>query len=372
MKWLFFGYLGSISLVLALGLLMIFNTTSAEVIEIGRWDMAFHAIVRQFLYLFFACILGLAIVVIGYKEVLKLSPYLLIVCLILLALVLVPGVGQKINGARRWISLLGNSIQPSEFAKYAMGFFFIEKMGYNLSSESFSYKKFLKVLASCLSVLFLVVLEPDNGTVLILFMSLIGLFLLTKIPLKIWLIPLAIVMTCGVIFAFQMPHVKQRIEVFKNPENDILGKGHQSYQSKIAIGSGGLYGKGIGSSLQKYGFLPEARSDYIGAIFAEETGFIGMFILILLYLAHLVCGMGMSLKLKCPKGALVVIFCTLLICIQAFINLGVISCLLPSKGTNLPFFSHGGSSLIASVIAIFMVVSVIREYNKTTSRYHLL
>lgn len=367
MKWLSWGYLGSISVILCLGLLMIFNTTSAEVIEVGRWDLAFHAIVRQLLYLMLAVFFGLGLVAIGYKEVLKFSSLFLIFCAVLLALVLVPGIGQKINGARRWISLLGNSIQPSEFAKYAIGFYFIEKMGDVLTTGNFALKAFVKVLGFCLIPIILTVMEPDNGTALIMFMTLIGLFILTKIPLKIWLLPLCIIMVLGGGFALQMPHVQKRIEVFKNPENDILGKGHQSHQSKIAIGSGGLVGKGIGSSLQKFGFLPEARCDYIGAVFAEETGFVGIVSLITLYLIHLISGVGLAIRIKCPKGALIIMLVTFLICMQAFINLGVISCLLPSKGTNLPFFSHGGSSMIASVIAVFMVLSVLQKHKSSVS-----
>lgn len=369
MNGLSFCYLGSVSIILCLGLLMIFNTTSAEVIEIGRWDLAFHAIVRQLLYLFLAVIIGLGLIAIGYKEVLKFSSLFLIFCIVLLALVLIPGIGQKINGARRWIGLLGNSIQPSEFAKYAIGFYFVEKMGDFLYTKAFCLKNFIKVLGFCLIPIALTVLEPDNGTALIMFMTLIGLFILTKIPLKIWLIPLCAILVIGGGFALQMPHVQKRLEVFKNPENDILGKGHQSYQSKIAIGSGGLFGNGIGASLQKFGFLPEARSDYIGAVFAEEAGFIGVIGLIILYLIHLISGVGIALRIRCPKGALLVMLVTFLICMQAFINLGVISCLLPSKGTNLPFFSHGGSSMIASVIAVFMVLSVIKQHRQEASHY---
>lgn len=366
MKYLTIGYIGSISAILLMGLLMIFNTTSAEVVEVGSWSIAFHALIRQFLYLILSCFVGAFIVAVGYKEILKWSPYFLVAVSILLCLVLVPGVGQKINGARRWISLLGNSLQPSEFAKYAIGLFFIEKMALKNPKESFSYKKFFEVLFYCFIPIGLIGLEPDNGTVVIIMASLLGLFVLTKIPLRIWLFPLLAIIGLGTVFALKMPHVQQRIDVYLHPEKDILGKGHQSYQSKIAIGSGGFSGRGIGSSIQKFGFLPEARSDYIGAIFAEETGFLGIFILISLYMVHFISGIGLSLKIPCYKGALVILLSTFLIVLQAFINLGVISCVLPSKGTNLPFFSHGGSSLIASVLAIFMTLSVVKQYYKKT------
>jgi len=158
-----------------------------------------------------------------------------------------------------------------------------------------------------------------------------------------------------------MSHVPDRIRVYLNPELDLQGKGHQPHQARIAAGSGGLLGKGIGESLQKMDYLPEARSDYIAAIYAEEFGFIGMLGLIMLYMT--IGGIGFAIAAKAPRieGFYLVSILTFLICFQAFLNLGVVSGLLPSKGTNLPFFSHGGSSLMVNFIAIGLILSVAKK-----------
>ena len=143
-----------------------------------------------------------------------------------------------------------------------------------------------------------------------------------------------------------------------NPEYDLRGKGHQPHQAKIAAGSGQMWGKGIGESLQKLEYLPEARSDYIAAIFAEECGFVGIMGLIFLYMLIGFCGFHIATSAQDIEGFYVASIFTFLICFQAFLNLGVVSGLLPSKGTNLPFFSQGGSSLLANMMAVSILLRV--------------
>jgi cell division protein FtsW len=172
-----------------------------------------------------------------------------------------------------------------------------------------------------------------------------------------WLLPVLFLGGLGTAAALQMPHVKHRIQVYLHPESDLLGKGHQPYQAKIATGSGELFGRGVGESLQKLNYLPEARSDYIAAIYAEELGFIGILFLVLLYLFIAYSGFHIAMKAGTKEGFYVASVITFLISFQAFINLGVVSGLLPSKGTNLPFFSQGGSSLLANCIAIALIMS---------------
>ncbi len=158
-----------------------------------------------------------------------------------------------------------------------------------------------------------------------------------------------------------MPHVSDRIKVYMNPEYDLKGKGHQPYQAKIAAGSGKLLGRGLGESLQKLEYLPEARSDYIAAIFAEETGFIGMMGLILLYMGIGFCGFCIAQRALDNDGFYIATIFTFLICFQAFLNLGIVSGLLPSKGTNLPFFSQGGSSLLANMMAVSVLLNIAKQ-----------
>ena len=216
---------------------------------------------------------------------------------------------------------------------------------------------FLKLMGLFAIPMALILFQPDNGTVAIILASLVALFLLSRINWRYWVLPLGIALIFGVGAASQMPHVANRLHVYLHPEDDLQGKGHQPYQAKIAAGSGRLFGKGLGESLQKLNYLPEARSDYIAAIYGEEFGFVGMMVLILLYMVIAYLGFFAAQGVSDPRAFYLISIITFLICFQAFLNLGVVSGLLPSKGTNLPFFSHGGSSLLANIVALSLLLN---------------
>jgi cell division protein FtsW len=146
--------------------------------------------------------------------------------------------------------------------------------------------------------------------------------------------------------------------VYLNPELDIRGRGHQPHQAKIAAGSGKLFGKGPGNSWQKLSYLPEAQNDYIAAIFAEEFGFVGMMGLIFLYMLFALLGFTIAYRCEDLGGLYLGVVVTFLVAFQAFLNLGVVSGILPSTGLNLPFFSQGGSSLIANLMGIGLLQSI--------------
>jgi len=149
--------------------------------------------------------------------------------------------------------------------------------------------------------------------------------------------------------------------VYLHPELDLKGKGHQPHQAKIAAGSGKLFGRGLGESLQKLNYLPEARSDYIAAIYAEESGFLGVLGLIIMYLSFTFSGVAIAMRARDAGGFFLASILTFSISIQAFLNLGIVSGLLPSKGTTLPFFSQGGSSLLINLIAFFLLLDIGRK-----------
>ncbi len=347
-------FLVCVVLIFSMGLVMIFNTTSAEVLDRFQERSTHHAFVKQLLYALAGGVCAFGVFGIGHKTLLKLSPVVLGTFILLLVLVLIPGVGQNLNGARRWISFFGNSLQPSEFVKYLIPLYYI----HYVSQREIFLKDFLKVLCFLAIPLGLILIEPDNGTVAIILIALLVLFILTGLKWTYWLLPLSILCLCGSIVASQMPHVSDRIQIYLHPELDLRGKGHQPYQAKIAAGSGKLWGRGVGESLQKLEYLPEARSDYIAAIFAEETGFIGIFLLILLYMGMGFAGFRIAQGAVDQEGFLVAGILTFLLCFQAFLNLGIVSGLLPSKGTHLPFFSQGGSSLLANMIAVSILLSI--------------
>ncbi len=345
----------SVLFLFSIGMLMVFNTTSAEVIDANLGGNTKTAFLKQISFALSSLLFALSIFYMGIDSIMKRISLIYVITLFLLILVFIPGIGGKVNGAYRWIRLGGFSFQPSELMKVVMPLYFIEHF---TKDPNFTAKRFYKMAVLFCAPLMLIFLEPDNGTIFIIMLTMIALIFLCRINLKYWLLPLASLMFIGSVLAWQMPHVKRRISVYLHPEKDIYGKGHQPYQAKIATGSGQLLGKGFGKSLQKLNYLPEARSDYIAAIFAEEFGFLGMLFIILLYVTLAMSGFSIALHADSLKGFLIVSTLTFLITIQAFLNLGVVSGLLPSKGTNLPFFSQGGSSLLINTGALMLIYLV--------------
>lgn len=340
---------------------MVFNTTSAEVLDRALAKSTHHAVVKQILYAILGAILAAGVWFIGFDQILRLSGFFLACVTFLLVLVFIPGVGMCLNGAHRWLGIGSYSFQPSELAKYLIPLHYIFVI--TSSKTQILLKDFLKLLLKLAIPMGLILIEPDNGTVAIILSSLLVLFLLTKIRWVYWGLPLLVISAIGIAAASQMPHVSNRIQIYLHPEMDLQGKGHQPHQAKIAAGSGGAFGRGLGESLQKLNYLPEARSDYIAAIFAEEFGFIGICVLIALYTFLGYLGFSIAAKTdNLPAFYTVAIF-TFLICFQAFLNLGVVSGLLPSKGTNLPFFSHGSSSLLANFIVICIILNIANRKN---------
>lgn len=364
------------TLIFAIGLVMIFSTTSAEVLDHDLGQSMKHALLKQIYYACAGIGIGLFIYKMGYRNILKYSPELLIFFSILLILTLVPGIGRQVNGSKRWLALGGFSFQPSEFVKYIVPAFFINRMLLpkkrlvdfpliskycNFQNLSFELKYFLQTVLFCGIPIFLIMIEPNNGTAAVIAMSIVVLCMLMNVSMKFWAVPLACFVVLGGIFAMNLPYVKARLNVYLNPELDLKGKGHQPYQAKIAAGSGHLFGKGPGNSLQKLSYLPEAQNDYIAAIYAEEFGFLGMMVLITLYMLFGLCGFWITL---CAPNKSAFYFSgavTFLIAFQAFLNLGVVSGLLPSTGLNLPFFSQGGTNLIANIMGIAILLTINKE-----------
>lgn len=350
-------------ILFSLGVVMIFNTTAAEILDRSLSVSTHQALLKQLLYGGVALLFGAGIWRVGYRNVLQISPLFLLIITFFLLLVFIPGVGQTINGAKRWIGFGGYSFQPSEFAKYCLPIAFIYRLTFDLHNFR-DFKSFFKTMLFFAFPMVLILLEPDNGTVVIVGSSFLILFILANIPWKYWALPLVIIICLGSVVAYNMPHVPDRLRVYFNPELDLQGKGHQPHQAKIAAGSGRLFGKGLGESLQKMEYLPEARSDYIAAIYAEEFGFVGIALLIALYFS--IAYLGFSIAFQCAEkgGFYLATLLTFIISFQAFLNLGVVSGILPSKGTTLPFFSQGGSSLIVNTMAISLLLNIEKRCKK--------
>lgn len=343
--------------IFVMGLVMIFNTTSAEVLDRALTRGTHQALFKQIAYACIGLLLGLGAQYVGYRRLVALSPYLLGLFSFLLVLTLLPGIGREINGSKRWIVIAGFSFQPSEFVKYIIPAYMIHRL-LLIDPEQISLKRFVTLIGLSGVPIFLILIEPNNGTAGVLGLVVVVVCVLTKIPFKYWAFPLLLFMMIGVVSAYHLPYVSARLKVYLHPELDLKGKGHQPYQAKIAAGSGGLFGVGPGNSLQKLSYLPEAQNDYIAAIYAEEFGFMGVVGLIVLYM--MIGYFGFSIAYFSPDlaGYYFAATITFLICFQGFMNLGVVSGLLPSTGLNLPFFSQGGTSLMANIMGLGILLDI--------------
>ena len=333
---------------------MIVDIGSTEWMEEGQGTLFLKIVTKQSFSLFLGGMCALLMAKIFGPRLEKYAPILFYGTVIMLVLVFVPGIGVQVKGAHRWLNLGFFHLQPSELLKFTLPLYFMKRCRESTMDKNFTV--FIKSQIVMIVPIFLVIIEPDNGTAALLLVTIAALYFLNGIKTRYYLIPMAVVLVCAVSIGSNMPHVKDRLDIFLHPEKDLFGKGHQPYQAKIATASGGLYGLGLGQSLQKLNFLPEARSDYIAAIYAEEFGFIGILFLSFLYLALFCTCFSISLTTKDSYNASLVMIYTFLIAMGVFINLGVVCGLLPSKGANLPFFSQGGSSLIVHMIMISYIV----------------
>jgi cell division protein FtsW len=344
-------------LIYVTGLLMIFDASSGEVVELALGKSQFVGFIRQLIW--GAAGIGAAFLThrVGWKFFIDRSWTMYLILLGLLCCVFVPGIGVSANGARRWVGFHGLVIQPSEFVKILLPAFFIRYCcDHPRVYERFS--DFLKLLGLAGAFVLLVVVEPNNGTAGVIALVIGVLTIIMKIPTRFWALPLCIGAISLGLFAVSSEYVQRRLSTYLHPESDIKGKGHQPYQAKIAAGSGGIFGCGPAKSMQKLSYLPEAQNDYIAAIFAEEFGFIGVVALIGTYLWLFRLMWENVRRATVPEAFCWGIALLFLIVFQTFMNLGVVSGLLPSTGLNLPFFSQGGSSLVANCMGLGLLVSM--------------
>jgi cell division protein FtsW len=345
-------------LLLTLGILILASVSAP--ISQEKFGESFYYLRHQII---FGIIPGIILLLILYKIELnflkRYSPILLLVTLILTGLVFVPEIGIKIRGGARWIGIGPFSFQPSEFLKLA---FIIYLAAWLDSQTKIKSKKFIQTLIAFLIILSLtsliLIAQPDVSTLGIMFATALTMFFLSKTP--IWqtflILVLAILIFVPLIQA--APYRFFRILTFLNPDFDPMGIGYQVKQALIAIGSGKIFGLGLGLSQQKFGVLPQSFSDTIFAIFAEETGFLGSLFLIFLYLMFFWRSFKIGKERKEEFEKLLAFGISFWICLQAFINIGAMTKILPLSGIPLPFLSYGGSHLISEMAAVGILLKI--------------
>lgn len=304
-------------------------------------------------------ILGLAAMTltsfINYKILYKLSPILIIGSIISLLLVFIPGLGIKAYGASRWINLGFTTVQPSEFAKLVLIVYL---------SAWFSSKEKGRLLAFLLLIgifVGLILLQPDMGTAIILGGTGIILYFLSEAPLWHFAV-LAPLGAFGVaVLAFLSPYRFKRLTSFLDSGVDPLGASYHIRQALIAIGSGGLFGLGLGNSRQKYSYLPEATTDSIFAIIGEELGFLGAVAIICVFTIFVIKGIKVAANCKEPFGRLLAAGIISWLTIQTIINLAAMAALIPLTGVPLPFISYGGSALVVELAGVGILLNIARQ-----------
>jgi cell division protein FtsW len=299
----------------------------------------------------------------------KWSPLFLLGNLILMVLVFFPGIGISAGGAHRWLNLWITSFQPSESLKV----FFIlylaawlssstKKIGGSalgkISKATSPFPVFLIIIGIIAGLL---VAQPDVSTFGVIFISALIMYFLSETAFKETVCLLAIAAGGLAVLIKIAPYRMKRFLVFLNPDLDPMGIGYQIKQALIAVGSGGIFGKGLGMGLQRYGFLPQTMGDSIFAIFSEETGFIGSLVLISLFLVFAWRGFSIAKNSKDEFSKLVAIGISSWITIQAFINVGAMLGLLPLTGIPLPFISYGGSAIMAELLAVGILLNISKK-----------
>lgn len=283
---------------------------------------------------------------------------ILLICFILLVLVLIPGLGQVRNGSRSWFGFGGLGIQPSEFAKIGLTIYVAKYLANNNKLMTDVKKGVLPILLVIGIFFFLIMLEPDFGTAMVIVLSLVSILFISGVKLSFF-VKIGVVGLLGIVGLIIMaPYRMLRIVSFLNPWVDPLGSGYQIIQSLYAIGPGGLLGQGFLQSRQKQFYLPEPQTDFIFSIVSEEFGFLGILIVTAFFGFIFYRIVKISLKSDDLFKKYLSFGLGFGIIIQAILNICVVIGLIPVTGVTLPFFSYGGSSLLVSMISMGIILSV--------------
>lgn len=284
-----------------------------------------------------------------------------VVSLCMLLLVVIPGVGTTVGGATRWLSLGNFTIQPSEVAKLMMILYFSALFERQVKLGPF--------IGSLVVIAGLIMLQPDLGTTLIISTVALGLFYLAGGSLlHVGSIVVALVGS-ALLLIVSSPYRAARLFTFLDPQADPLGASYHIRQVIIALGSGGLLGTGIGRSLQKYRYIPESTTDSIFAVIGEETGFVGGTIIVLMFLIFAYRGFRIAQSVDDGFAKLAASGITLMIVLQAYLNLAAMTALVPLTGITLPFISYGGSSLTISLIGVGIILNISRLRVRNVKKY---
>lgn len=359
------GFLVALMSLLSIGLVMVASATLGSGDEFGR-----GLLIRQAAAVAIGLVAMTVLLMVPLRHFVAMRSMVLLVSLALLAVLFIPGVSHTVNGATRWIDLGFVRLQASEFARLGMIIWMAAYLGVHLEKVQTRIRGMAGPVLVIMLASTLLLLQPDYGNTLVLGATLFAMAWLMRAQLQTMLMLMVAGGALAIAGVFSAQYRVDRLLSFSNPFADPFGDGYQLVNALIAIGTGGLFGRGLGESVQKLAYLPEAHTDFIFAVFAEEFGLFGVIALLGLYGVLVWRGFVIARLAWVAKhytGAALAWGISVWIGMQSLINMGVNMGLLPTKGLTLPLISYGGSAMVATLLAMGLVLRVHHEASRALS-----
>jgi cell division protein FtsW len=348
-----------VALINVVGLVMVLSASSVQAQRV--YANPWYYFERQLLWVTLGTAALVLCVNLDYHHLRRLGLPLLVGVTVLLVAVLLPGVGLSANGSSRWLGFGSWRLQPSELAKLGLVLFTADLLTRRARHVDDARLTSLPVFAVFGCIGMLVMLQPDMGTTIVLLAIVLAVLFVAGTPVRSLSKTVAAAIGAGVVMGLAAPYRRDRLLSFLHPFSDAGNTGYQVVQSYVGLGSGGLFGRGLGNSAAKWGFLPNSYTDFIFAIIGEETGLLGTVVVVLLFAAFAFLGVRAAVRAPDRFGTLVATGITAWIVSQALLNIGAVIGMLPVTGVPLPFVSFGGSSLVIAMSAVGVLANVARQ-----------
>ncbi len=352
-------FIAIVAILLVIGMLFIYSSSSVFALE--KLGVAHYFLKKQLIGLVLGIIAIMGIRFIPFHLIKRSAPLFFLITLILTAITTFTSLGQNIHGSSRWLSLPFLSFQPSELLKISLILYIAYFLTKKEKQGSAFINGFLPIIIVLAITSVILLKQPDFGLTVTLIATTFMMLFIANRYVKYISIALLACIPLVIALVIAKSYRLKRILTFLNPWSDAQGAGFQIIQSMIAIGSGGFFGVGIGQSKQKFFYLPMQHTDFIFSIIAEETGFLGASVVIFLFLLFLYFGFRIAWQLKDPFCIFATIGFTLVISLQALINILVATGLAPTKGIGLPFISYGNTALICQLMMVGLIIAMVKE-----------
>jgi cell division protein FtsW len=342
--------------LIVVGIIMVFS--SSYMYSMDVFGNSAYIFIKQFVF----GLLGSIVAYVVYKTKIsfwiKYAQYIHIAMVFVLLLTIIPGLGVTTKGSSRWIQIMGIGFQPGEPVKFTI---MLIALKFFDQYSTLSINEKLKLGAWIAAPLLLLIMQPDFGTFSICSIVIAFVCFISSFSRKIFYGSLPIGLMAGLAILYSKPYRVKRMLSYLDPWADPQGNGFQIIQSLYGFANGSIFGQGIGNSNEKLFYLPEAHNDFIFSVIGEEVGFLGVFLIICMFVAFVYTGLKISTRISERLSAILVACVIFTIGLQALVNMGVVLGMLPTKGLNLPFISYGGTSLLTNLFGIGLVFSAIRS-----------